>query len=69
MAGTGNRKLNGGQIIVDYLIREKVPYAFGLSGHGNIGFSHSGFRSSVRFISSVPRQRIVVGFDQTIFGD
>jgi acetolactate synthase-1/2/3 large subunit len=30
--------LNGGQIIVDYLIREKVPYAFGLCGHGNIGF-------------------------------
>src|SRR5919107_1433257 len=30
--------LNGGQIIVDYLIREKVPYAFGLCGHGNIQF-------------------------------
>ncbi|MYZ47601.1 thiamine pyrophosphate-binding protein [Propylenella binzhouense] len=30
--------LNGGQVIVDYLIREKVPYAFGLCGHGNIGF-------------------------------
>jgi acetolactate synthase-1/2/3 large subunit len=34
----GNRELNGGQIIVDYLIRQKVPYAFGLCGHGNIGF-------------------------------
>lgn len=30
--------LNGGQMIVDYLIRNKVPYAFGLCGHGNIGF-------------------------------
>jgi acetolactate synthase I/II/III large subunit len=30
--------LNGGQVIVDYLIQEKVPYAFGLCGHGNIGF-------------------------------
>ena len=30
--------LNGGQVIVDYLIREKVPYVFGLCGHGNIGF-------------------------------
>jgi acetolactate synthase-1/2/3 large subunit len=29
--------LNGGQIIVDYLVREKVPYVFGLCGHGNIG--------------------------------
>jgi acetolactate synthase I/II/III large subunit len=31
-------KLDGGQVIVDYLIREKVPYVFGLCGHGNIGF-------------------------------
>ena len=29
--------LNGGQVIVDYLIREKVPYLFGLCGHGNNG--------------------------------
>jgi hypothetical protein len=28
--------MNGGQIIVDYLIQEKVPYLFGLCGHGNI---------------------------------
>jgi hypothetical protein len=33
-----NQVLNGGRVIVDYLIREKVPYAFGLCGHGNIGF-------------------------------
>ena len=30
--------LNGGQLIVDYLVRENVPYVFGLCGHGNIGF-------------------------------
>src|SRR5215468_5493006 len=30
--------LNGAQVIVDYLIREKVPYVFGLCGHGNIQF-------------------------------
>jgi acetolactate synthase-1/2/3 large subunit len=30
--------LDGGQMIVDYLIKNKVPYAFGLCGHGNIGF-------------------------------
>ena len=29
--------LNGGQVIIDYLIQEKVPYMFGLCGHGNIG--------------------------------
>jgi len=31
-------KLNGAQIIVDYLIRQKVPSVFGLCGHGNIQF-------------------------------
>ncbi len=35
---TMQNMLDGGQVIVDYLIREKVPYAFGLCGHGNIGF-------------------------------
>ena len=29
--------LNGGQVIIDYLIREKVSHLFGLSGHGNFG--------------------------------
>jgi thiamine pyrophosphate-dependent acetolactate synthase large subunit-like protein len=31
-------KLNGAQVIVDYLIQQKSPYAFGLCGHGNIQF-------------------------------
>lgn len=34
---TPNR-LNGAQVIVDYIIREGAPYAFGLCGHGNIQF-------------------------------
>ena len=29
---------DGATVITDYLIREKVPYVFGLCGHGNIGF-------------------------------
>ncbi len=29
--------VNGGEIIVEYLAREKVPYVFGLCGHGNVG--------------------------------
>src|SRR5882724_9831472 len=35
---SSDNRLNGAQVIVDYLIREKVPYAFGLCGHGNIQF-------------------------------
>ncbi|MDB5599069.1 MAG: acetolactate synthase [Xanthobacteraceae bacterium] len=30
--------MNGGEIIADYLVREKVPYIFGLCGHGIISF-------------------------------
>jgi acetolactate synthase-1/2/3 large subunit len=30
--------LDGAQVIVDYPIRENVPYAFGLCGRGNIQF-------------------------------
>jgi acetolactate synthase-1/2/3 large subunit len=29
--------ITGGEIIVEYLAREKVPYIFGLCGHGNVG--------------------------------
>ncbi|MBV8839343.1 MAG: thiamine pyrophosphate-binding protein, partial [Alphaproteobacteria bacterium] len=31
-------KLNGAQVIVDYLIEAGAPYCFGLCGHGNIQF-------------------------------
>ncbi|WP_353227135.1 thiamine pyrophosphate-binding protein [Pseudomonas qingdaonensis] len=34
MADT-KKKMTGGEIIVEYLIREKVPYVFGIPGHGN----------------------------------
>src|SRR5918995_1817175 len=34
----GAKVHDGANVIVDYLIREKVPYVFGLCGHGNIGF-------------------------------
>ena len=34
---SNSNELNGGQVIIDYLIKEKVPYVFGLCGHGNIG--------------------------------
>ena len=30
-------RMRGADIVVEYLIREKVPYVFGLCGHGNIG--------------------------------
>lgn len=29
--------MKGGEIITEFLIREKVPYVFGICGHGNVG--------------------------------
>src|SRR3990170_3625463 len=29
-------RLTGGEIIAEYLIREKVPYLVGIPGHGNV---------------------------------
>lgn len=30
-------KLTGGELIAQYLVQEKVPYVFGICGHGNVG--------------------------------
>jgi len=30
-------RMKGGEFIVDYLVRQKVPYVFGICGHGNVG--------------------------------
>src|SRR5438105_2503331 len=45
--------LNGAQVIVDYLIQEKVPQVFGLCGHGNIQFIDALFerKSDIKTIS------------------
>ncbi|HEY8357057.1 MAG TPA: thiamine pyrophosphate-binding protein, partial [Ramlibacter sp.] len=29
--------MKGGELIADYLVQEKVPYIFGICGHGNVG--------------------------------
>jgi acetolactate synthase I/II/III large subunit len=50
---SATNKLNGAQVIVDYLIKEKVPYVFGLCGHGNIQFIDALFerQSDIKTIS------------------
>jgi acetolactate synthase I/II/III large subunit len=30
-------KMKGGELIVEYLVQEEVPYVFGICGHGNVG--------------------------------
>jgi len=35
--GVGLKSRKGAEIMVEYLIKERVPYLFGVSGHGNVG--------------------------------
>ena len=37
-SGPKRTTYKGAEIMVEYLIKEKVPYLFGVCGHGNIGF-------------------------------
>jgi acetolactate synthase-1/2/3 large subunit len=59
--------LNGGQVIVDYLVREKVPYAFGLCGHGNIQFIDALYerRNDIKTISV--HHETVAGFMADVY--
>ncbi|HEY1931737.1 MAG TPA: thiamine pyrophosphate-binding protein [Acetobacteraceae bacterium] len=41
-------QMNGADIIVDFLIRQNVPYLFGLCGHGNVGFLDAAFKAQNR---------------------
>ncbi|MFL1464074.1 thiamine pyrophosphate-binding protein [Roseococcus sp. DSY-14] len=46
--------MNGADIILDHLVKKKVPYLFGLCGHGITGFMDAAFKSQnqIRTISS-----------------
>ncbi len=59
--------LNGGQLIVDYLIREKVPYAFGLCGHGNISLIDALYERSDEIKSISVRHESVAGFMADVY--
>src|SRR5215813_6227777 len=54
--------LDGGQVIVDYLIREKVPYVFGLCGHGNIQFIDALYERSQDIKTISVHHETVAGF-------
>jgi len=59
--------LNGGQLIVDYLIQEKVPYAFGLCGHGNIGFIDALYERSDEISTISVHHESVSGFMADVY--
>ena len=42
------RPMKGAEIMVEYMIKEKVPYLFGVCGHGNVGFLDAAAAASDR---------------------
>jgi acetolactate synthase-1/2/3 large subunit len=48
MDATPSALMNGADIIVDFLVRQNVPYLFGLCGHGNVGFLDAAFKAQNR---------------------
>jgi acetolactate synthase-1/2/3 large subunit len=62
-----SNELNGGQVIVDYLIKEKVPYAFGLCGHGNIGFIDALYERSDDIKTISVHHEAVAGFIADVY--
>src|SRR3546814_4263467 len=59
--------LNGGQMMVDYLIRGGVPYAFGLCGNGNIGFIDALYERSSDIATLSVRHESVAGFMADVY--
>src|ERR1044071_7402461 len=62
-----NNLLNGGQVIVDYLVREKVPYVFGLCGHGNIGLLDALFERKSDITTISTHHETVAGFMADVY--
>jgi len=55
-------RMNGGQIIVDYLIQQKVPYLIGLCGHGNISLIDAFYERSSEIKALSVHHESVSGF-------
>ena len=60
-------KQDGAGVIVDYLIREKVPYVFGLCGHGNIGCLDALHARSDEIKTISVRHESIAGFMADVF--
>jgi acetolactate synthase I/II/III large subunit len=53
--------MKGAELITEYLIRNRIPYVFGLCGHGNVGMLDAlyGARDRIKLVS--PRHEQVAG--------
>ena len=53
--------MKGGELITEYLIQEKIPYIFGICGHGNVGLLDALYDAKDRIRLVSPRHEQVAG--------
>ena len=54
-------KMKGADLITEYLVANKIPYVFGICGHGNVGMLDSLYQSRDRIKLVSPRHEQVAG--------
>ena len=54
-------RMKGGELIAEFLVREKIPYIFGICGHGNVGILDALYdvRDKIKLVS--PRHEQTAG--------
>ncbi|MFW9852475.1 MAG: thiamine pyrophosphate-binding protein [Candidatus Thorarchaeota archaeon] len=58
MSKETKKELTGSEVIVEYLIKENVPYVFGIPGHGNLGLTDAFLRYKDKIKVIQPKQEM-----------
>jgi acetolactate synthase-1/2/3 large subunit len=53
--------MKGAEYIVDFLVREKIPYVFGICGHGNVGLLDELYKATDKIKLVSPRHEQTAG--------
>ena len=54
-------RMKGAELITEYLIRSRIPYVFGICGHGNVGMLDALYDARDRIKLVSPRHEQVAG--------
>ncbi|MFZ4808733.1 MAG: thiamine pyrophosphate-binding protein [Hyphomicrobiaceae bacterium] len=54
-------RMKGAEYIVDFLVREKIPYVFGICGHGNVGLLDELYKATDKIKLVSPRHEQTAG--------
>jgi len=58
MSKEAKKELTGSEVIIEYLIKENVPFVFGIPGHGNLGLTDAFYRYKDKIKVIQPKQEM-----------